>query len=70
MYTSMSLLLQLEQRKVNNMSRLLPEESYQVLTIILQGTNVGKGYSLIPTFKIDRRIESKTKRTEKTRLRK
>ena len=29
------------------MSRLLSEESCQVFTVILQGTNLGKGYSLI-----------------------
>ena len=29
------------------MSRLLSEESYQALTVILQGANMGEGYSLI-----------------------
>ena len=33
-----------------NVSRLLTEESYQALTVILQGANMGKGYSLIPNF--------------------
>ena len=34
-----------------NVSRLLTEESYQALTVILQGANMGKGYSLIPNFR-------------------
>ena len=34
-----------------NVSRLLTEESYQALTVILQGANNGKGYSLIPNFR-------------------
>ena len=42
MYTSVNLVLQLEGRKKNNMSRLLSEESYQVFTVILQGANMGK----------------------------
>ena len=34
------------------MSCLLPEESYQALTVtcILQGVNMGKGYSFIPNL--------------------
>ena len=47
MCTLVNSLLQLERRKENNMSRLLSEESCQVFTVILQGTNMGKGYSLI-----------------------
>ena len=49
MYSLVNSLLLLEQRKENNMSCLLSEESYQVLTVtcILQGANMGKGYSLI-----------------------
>ena len=27
------------------------EESYQALTVILQGANMGKGYSLIPNLR-------------------
>ena len=34
-----------------NVSRLLTEESYQALTVILQGANMGKGYSLISNFR-------------------
>ena len=33
------------------MSRPLSEESYQALTVILQGVNMGKGYSLIPNLR-------------------
>ena len=33
------------------MSRLLSEESYQALTVILQGANMGEGYSLIPNLR-------------------
>ena len=32
------------------MSRLLSEECYQVLTVILPDANMGKGYSLIPNL--------------------
>jgi len=46
-YSLVNSLLLLEWRKENNMSRLLSEESCQVFTVILQGTNMGKGHSLI-----------------------
>ena len=44
MCTLVNSLLQLERRKENNMSRLLSEESYRALTVILQGANMGEGY--------------------------
>ena len=44
-------LLQLERRKETNMSRFLSEESYQALTVILQGANMVEGYSLIPNLR-------------------
>ena len=52
MYTFVNSLLLLERRKENNISRLLWEESYQVLTVtcILQGANMGKGYSFFPNL--------------------
>ena len=52
MYSLVNSLLLQERRKENNMSRLLSEESYQALTVtcILQGANMGKGYSLIPNL--------------------
>ena len=52
MYTSVNSLLHLERRKENNISRLLSEEFHQALTVILQGENVGKGYSLIPNLRL------------------
>ena len=52
MYSLVNSLLLQERRKENNMSHLLLEESYQALTVtsILQGANMGKGYSLIPNL--------------------
>ena len=63
-------LLQLEWRKENNMSRFLSEESYQALTVILQGANMVEGYSLIPNLRDWETHQSKAKRTEKTRQKK
>ena len=51
-------------------SRLLSEKSYQALTVILQGTNIGKGFFWFRVYEIERRIEIKGKRTEKTKPRK
>ena len=56
MCTLVSSLLQLERRKANNMSRLPSEESYQASTVILQGANMGEGYSLIPNLP-DRQVQ-------------
>ena len=50
-YLSEFTLLQLGRRKENNISRLLSEEFHQALTVILQGENMGKGYSLIPNLR-------------------
>ena len=63
-------LLQLEWRKENNMSRFLSEESYQALTVILQGANMVEGYSLISNLRDWETHQSKAKRTGKTRPRK
>ena len=63
-------LLQLERRKETNMSRFLSEESYQALTVILQGANMVEGYSLIPNLRDWETHQSKAKRTEKTRQKK
>ena len=65
MYTSVNLVLQLERRKKNNMSRLLSEESYQVWTVILQGANMGK--LIDPEF---RRCRDALKSKQKKELKK
>ena len=42
MCTLVNSLLQIGRRKENNMGRLLSEESYQTLTVVLQGANMEK----------------------------
>lgn len=51
MYDLVNSLLQLERRKENNKGGPLLEESYQALTVILQGASKGKGFLLIPNVR-------------------